>query len=118
MHVVEEHGLWLLSCHALPAPLSLERHQGPSSGSVAQPLPAMAHRDLLRRQDDADRLPGVLGISVAGAYQPLAFSQVDRRDGPLRPPQAEKLRQWPVISVQWSVKSVVSQCSFLLATDH
>src|SRR5271156_4447214 len=92
MHVVEEHGLWLLSCHALPGPLSLERHQGPSLGSVAQPLSAVAHRDILRSQDDADRLSRVLGISLAGAHQSLALSKVDRRDGPLRPPQTEKLR--------------------------
>ena len=31
-----------------------------------------------------------LGISMARAHQPLALSEVDRRDGPLHSPQAEE----------------------------
>ena len=60
--------------HALPCPFSLERDQRPPAGAVAKPLPLVAHRDLLRSEDDADRLPGVLGIHVAGARQSLALS--------------------------------------------
>src|SRR5579863_4409711 len=77
--------------HAPFAPLPLERHQRPSPGSVAKPLPPVAYRNLLRRQNDADWLSGILGISVARARESLAFSQVDKRDGALRSPQAEKL---------------------------
>jgi len=74
-----------LSCfHASFASLFVECHQGPSPHAVAQSIPAMAHRNLLRRKDDADRLFRVLGFFVAGALQPLALSEVDRRDGPLR----------------------------------
>src|ERR1700683_5254523 len=49
--------LVVMMWHAPFIPLSLEYHQGPSSRSVAEPLSAVAQRDLLRRQDDADRLP-------------------------------------------------------------
>src|SRR5579863_2891578 len=77
--------------HAPFAPLPLERHQRPSPGSVAKPLPAVAYRNLLRRQNDPDWLCGILGISMARTRESLAFSQVDQRDGALRSPQAEKL---------------------------
>ena len=82
--------------------------------TVAQPLSAVAHRDLLWRQDDADRLSRVLGIPVAGTSQSMAFSKVDRRDGPLCPPQ----KQWSVISDPWSVKTRQLLASDLLTTDH
>src|SRR5205807_8010187 len=48
-----------------------------------------------RREDDADRLSGVLGICVAGAGKSLALPQVDGRNGALRPPQAEELIRAP-----------------------
>jgi hypothetical protein len=51
----------------------------------------MAHRDILRSEDDANRISGVLGISVAGARESVAISKVDRRDGSLRSPEAEDL---------------------------
>src|SRR5438445_13788414 len=46
----------------------------------------MAHRDLLRRENAANRIPGVLGIHVARAKQSLAFSEVDGGDGAPCPP--------------------------------
>jgi len=58
---------------------------------VAQPVSAVAHRNLLRRQDDADWVSGVLGISMAGAYESMAFYEVDWRDGSPRPSQTEEL---------------------------
>ena len=88
----EDHGLWLSCLHAPFAPLPLELDQGPSSGSLAQPLSAVAHRDVLRRKDDADRFSGILGVSLAGAHQPLALLKVDGRDGEIRSPKAEE--QW------------------------
>src|SRR5260370_39543471 len=60
--------------HALPCPFSLERDQRPPAGAVAKSLPLVAHRDLLRREDDADRLPGALGIHVARSWQSLGPS--------------------------------------------
>src|SRR5216684_1235664 len=64
--------------HALPCPFSVERDQRPPAGAVAKSLPVVAHRDLLRSKDEADRLPGVLGIHVAGTRQSLALPQMDR----------------------------------------
>src|SRR3981081_2877385 len=64
--------------HALLCPLSLERDQRPPAGAVAQSLPLVAHRDLLRSKDDADRLPGVLGIHVAGEGPNLEAAQKAR----------------------------------------
>ena len=75
--IVGEHRLWLLSWHAPFTPLPVERDQRPSPGPVAKSVFAVAHRDLLRRQDDADRFSRVLGISVAGAHEPMALSEVD-----------------------------------------
>jgi hypothetical protein len=51
----------------------------------------MAHRNLHRRENDADRLCGILGIHVARARRPLALSEVDSRDGALCPSQAQGL---------------------------
>jgi len=100
LRIVGASHLWLSCLYAPFAPFSLERHERPSAGSLAKSLSFVAHRDLLRRQDDADRFPGVLGISVAGAHQSVALFEVDGRDGALRSPQAEELssEQWPVIS--------------------
>src|ERR1700676_2498745 len=76
---------------ALQNPLSVERHQGPSPGSMAKSVSSVAHRNLHRRENDADRLRGVLGIHVARASRPLAFSEVDSGDGALCPSQAKEL---------------------------
>lgn len=80
----------VMMARALHAPLPLERDQGPSPGSVAEPLSFVADRDLHRRENDADRLSGVLGVRVAGAGESLALSQVDERHGALCAPQAEE----------------------------
>jgi len=53
---------------------------------VAESVPAMANRDLLWRENAADRLSGVLGIRLARAKQSLAVPQMDGGDGALRPP--------------------------------
>src|ERR1700694_4083596 len=76
---------------ALQNPLSVERHQGPSPGSMAKSVSSVAHRNLHRRENDADRLRGILGIHVARASRPLAFSEVDSGDGALCPSQAKEL---------------------------
>src|SRR5271157_3541751 len=69
----------ILEPDAADAALSLELHPWPPDCSVAQSLSAMAHRDLHRRQNDPDRIPGILGILVDGAKQPVAIPEVDRR---------------------------------------
>src|SRR5579875_781384 len=70
--------------------IPVERPPRPSPGAVAQPLSALANRDLYRHQDAEHRLPGVLWISVARAQRAGALLAMDRRDGALRPCQAEK----------------------------
>src|SRR5580698_4478741 len=81
--------LGLLSCcHALHASLPVERHSWAPPDSVAQPVSFVENRDLYRCEDAPDRSAGILGIYLAGAPQPLALSEVDWRDGTLRPPLA------------------------------
>ena len=74
----------VMMARALLAPLPLECHQGASSGSMAESLPSVAHRDLHRGEDDADRLSGILGISLARTQKSLAVPKMDGRDGALR----------------------------------
>ena len=50
----------------------------------------MAHRNLHWRQNDPDRIPGILGILVDRAHQPVALPEVDSGDGSLRPSRSEK----------------------------
>src|SRR5712692_8827628 len=76
--------------HALHAQISVERDSRTSPYALAQPLSALAGRDLLRCKDAADRFSGILGIRMAGAQQSLAISEMDGGDGTLRPPQAEE----------------------------
>src|SRR5256885_14566070 len=57
---------------------------------MAQSLSSLASRDLLRRQNAADWIPGILGICSTRTKAPLAISKVDGRDGTLCPFQAEK----------------------------
>lgn len=45
----------------------------------------MAYRNFHRREDDADWIPGVLGVLMDGASRSVALPQVDSRDGSLRP---------------------------------
>ena len=72
------------------APLPLERDSRPPPCSMAQSLSSLASRDLLRRQNAADWIPGILGICSTRTKAPLAISKVDGRDGTLCPFQAEK----------------------------
>src|SRR5579863_4032640 len=67
----------------------MECHQGPSADAVAQSVPAVAHRDLHRRQDEGNRISGILGIHVARTPRVVGISEVDRGDGALDPSQAE-----------------------------
>src|SRR5438067_9963840 len=71
-------------------PFSLERHPRLPPHSLAQSLSEVAHRDLLRPQDEQDRLPGILGIHVARARQPATLPAMDGGDGSLRAAQAEE----------------------------
>ena len=64
--------------------LRLECYSRASVNSLAQPVPALADRDLYRCQDDSHRFPGVLGIPLAGAPSAVAFPEVDRGNGTLR----------------------------------
>src|SRR5579872_7050635 len=73
----------ILSTNVFHAAIHLAGQPRPSPGAVAQPLPALAHGNLQRRQNAADRLPGVLGLHVAGTAQPEAFFGVDYGDGTL-----------------------------------
>src|ERR1700722_16489554 len=57
---------------------------------MAKSVSAVAHRNLYRRENDADRLRGVLGIHVARARRPLAVFELDSRDGAIRPSQTEE----------------------------
>src|ERR1019366_2552143 len=70
---------------AADAALSLELHSWPPDCPLAQSLSPMADRDLPRLQNDPDWIPGILGIFVDGASQPVALPEVDSGDGPLRP---------------------------------
>src|SRR5205823_3200416 len=61
-----------------------------SPGALAKPLPQVAHRDLLRIEDEQNWLPGILGVSLAGANQPGSLSQMDSRNGPLCASEAKE----------------------------
>ncbi len=74
----------ILKSNAADAAFSLELHPWPPDCPLAQSLSAMAHRDVHRRQDDADRIPGILGILMDRANQPVALPEVDSGDGSLR----------------------------------
>src|SRR5579863_5938419 len=96
-----------LSCaHAHDAPILVECNPRPSPGSVAESLSSMAHRNLHRRENDPDRLPGILGIHVARATRTLAVSEVDRGDGTVCPSEAEEfVTQFSVPGSQFSVNA-------------
>src|SRR5205085_3272336 len=81
----------IMHLHALPSPIPLECHQRASPRSMAKPIPAVAHRNLHRRQDERDWLCRILGIHVAGAKRTLALPALDRRDGALDSAEAESL---------------------------
>ena len=56
-------------------------HARLSAPAMAQPLSALAHRNLRWRQGGEDRLPGILAVSVAGAPPPAGLLEVGRGDG-------------------------------------
>ena len=56
----------------------MERDERPSARTLAKPVFALAYRDLLRGENDADWIPGILGISMEGTRESLAFSEMDR----------------------------------------
>lgn len=82
--------LAIIGQHAQQDPLPLERDSWPSPGSLAKSVSSLAHRNLHGREDEADRLRGVLGVYVARASRTLAIPALDRRDGTLRPSQTKK----------------------------
>src|ERR1017187_6238821 len=69
---------------------SVERHPRPSSGPLAQPLLALAHRNLHRHQDAKHRVSGVLRVHLARTQGTGALPEVDGRDGALRARQAQE----------------------------
>ena len=66
------------------AAIYVERNPRTPAGSLAESISAVADRDLLRREDAADWVSGVLGISLARASPSVAVSEVDGGDGALR----------------------------------
>jgi hypothetical protein len=76
--------------NAADAALSLELHPWPPDCPLAQSASSMAHRDLHRRQNDPDRIPRILDVSVDGANQPVALLEVDSGDGSLRSPRSKE----------------------------
>jgi len=77
--------------NAADAALSLELYPWPPDCPMAQSLSAMAHRNLYRRQDDANRVPRILGIPVDGAHEPMALPEVDRGDGSPCPSRGQEI---------------------------
>src|SRR2546421_4936121 len=75
--------------HELHSAILVERNSRAPPHPVAQPLSAVADRNVLWREDAADRFPGILGIRVAGTPQSLALSKMDSGNGPLCPPPAQ-----------------------------
>src|ERR1700730_8853841 len=73
-------GAILKNRDALHSAISLERNPRTSPCPVAQPVSSLASRDLLRRENAAKRLSGVLGVYLAGAHQPRAIPEMDCRN--------------------------------------
>jgi hypothetical protein len=82
--------LWLLLRHAQQDPLLVECYPGTPTDSLAKPISSLAHRDLYRCKDEADRFSGVLGIHVARTPRTLALPAVDGRDGTLGTSETEE----------------------------
>ena len=63
--------------HASTTSFLVELNPRTSAGSLAQPLSALAHGNLLRPENGQDRICGVLGIYGAGKKATTPLSQVD-----------------------------------------
>ena len=63
--------------NALHAAICVERNPRAQVGAVAQSVLVVADGDLLRGEDAADRVSGVLGVSMARTSPPVAISEVD-----------------------------------------
>src|SRR5439155_17936610 len=81
----------------LHAPLPLERDPRSPACALAQSVSSLASRNLLRRQNAADRIPGVLGIRSTRTKEPLDIFKVDGGDGTLCPSLAEELLCFDVV---------------------
>jgi hypothetical protein len=68
----------------------MERHPWAPPGALAQSLSALAHRDLLRCENEQRRLPGILGILLARAREHGALPVVDGGNGTLDAAETEK----------------------------
>ena len=79
-----------LSLDVVHAPLPLERDSRSPPCSVAQSVSSLASRNLLRRQDAADWIPGVLGIHSARTKASLAILKMDGGNGTVRASQAKE----------------------------
>ena len=73
----------------------MERDARSSINALAQPVSAVANRNLLRREDAANRLFGVLGVPLARTQESLAFLKMDGRDGALR--KADAQENWVIL---------------------
>src|SRR5271165_353165 len=80
----------ILETDAADAALSLELHPWSPDSPLAQSLSSMAARNLYGREDDADRFPGILGISVDGTKPSVALLEMDGGNGSLCPSQSEE----------------------------
>ena len=76
--------------HVLHPSILVERHARTPPHPMAQPISSMADRNLLWRENAADRFSGVLGIHLAGTCPPVAISKVDGGDGASCPSQAQE----------------------------
>ena len=83
--------VYIINSNAPNAALSLELHSRPPDYPVAQPLSLVANGNLHWRQNDSDRISGILGIYVDRASQPLALLEVDRCNGSLHPSGNEEI---------------------------
>ena len=80
----------ILEKHASHVSIFVAFHARPSLGSLEESLSSLESGNLLRCEDAADWVPGVLGVCVARTLKPVAFSQVDGRDGTLRASQDQE----------------------------
>ena len=100
-----------LSLDVVHAPLPLERDSRSPPCSVAQSVSSLASRNLLRRQDAADWIPGVLGIRSARTKAPLAILKMDGGNGTVRASQAkESVKFKECVSPRMSPPAQITYC--------